>query len=186
MRILVLLLVFIFSSSVQAAEIEDFRGFKRLKDPISLATLKVTTPLGTQANFKQWRGKWVLMNAWASWCAPCVAELPTLFQLAVKNPFPDKLAVIAVSFDANKTQQGVIDYLSERKIGTFAAYMDSGHALEEILKVQGLPVTYLIDPQGNAVADYRGSANWADPKVLQALSFFVNAGNISNKSATSP
>ena len=94
--------------------------------------------------------------------------------------------MIAVSFDAGKTQAQIKDYLIQRKIGEFAAYMDVNHGVEQALKAQGLPVTYLINPTGQVIANYRGGANWSDPKVLQALSFFVNSGTTSNKSATRP
>lgn len=168
-----------------ASEIDAFRGFKRLRTQTDISSVSVITPQGTPTNFQSMNGKWILMNIWATWCAPCIAELPMLNDLAMRKPLAD-LDVIAVSFDSNKSQADVKAFLVQHNIADFASYMDDNFKLSMALKSQGLPMTYLVNPQGRIVAEYRGGANWNDPKVVQALSFFVNSGMTSNTSATKP
>lgn len=181
-----LTLLLSFSLVAEAADWRmKYRGFNMLKTPVDTRGFDFITPQGDIQNVTEWRGNWVLLNAWASWCAPCIAELPDLAQLARNNPFPN-LQIKAVSFDQKRTQAELIDILARRNLGNFAAYMDIDRVFEKALKANGLPRTYLINPDGFIVADYRGAANWLDPKVFQDLSLFVNSGTTSNKSATSP
>lgn len=168
-----------------AADMESFRGFKRLRTAIDVNAVTVVAPQGTVGALSQFRGRWVLMNLWATWCAPCIAELPMLNALAAQRTLPD-LDVIAVSMDINRSQAEIKAFLARHKTGDFASYMDNKLSLSLALKTQGLPMTYLINPDGKIVAEYRGAADWTDPKVVQALSFFVNSGNTANKSPTKP
>jgi len=162
-----------------------YRGLNKLNAPVSVQGYQFKAPNGQIESVNDWQGNWVLLNVWATWCAPCLAELPDLAQLAKNNPFPN-LDVIAVSFDQRRSQGEILRALSRKDLGTFAGYMDINRQFEKKMKPSGLPRTYLINPAGEVVADYRGAANWLDPKVFQDLSLFVNSGNASKISATKP
>ena len=103
----------------------------------------------TLAAFK---GKPVLVNLWATWCAPCVAELPTLDALARSG----KIRVIAVSQDQDATK--VAPFLGQRKV-SLAAYRDPQLGLSLAYKAN-LPLTVLFDAQGREVWRMAGGFAW--------------------------
>jgi thiol-disulfide isomerase/thioredoxin len=115
------------------------------------------------ASFK---GKPLLLNLWATWCAPCVRELPTLAKLAAEKG--DALAVVAVSEDLEGAKM-VQPYLAKRKIGIHP-YHDPNNALMMQLKEASLPVTILYDADGKEVWRVRGGMDWtsAPAKALLA------------------
>ena len=120
----------------------------------------------TLAKFK---GTPVLVNLWASWCAPCIKELPTLQVLEAAQAQDGKLGVIAVSQD--QAPQGSVEaFLAERDLGRFALYHDKDMKLTDALKVQVMPTTVLYDADGKEVWRYVGDLDWtgAEAKALLA------------------
>ena len=184
MRLLSLLLILCLSTLPAHAE-QKYRGFTASQKTLGISAIPFSDPYGRQVTIGSWQGKWLMLNLWATWCAPCVAELPTLERFAYAKHFPN-LAVAAVSLDVDKTGEEINAFLAQRNIGPFAAYRDTTHAMETALRSIGLPMTYLIDPMGKIVATYRGSANWADPAVVQDLNRWINVGTTSNTSPIKP
>lgn len=179
MRLFSLLLVLCLSLSTAFAAQSGFRGFTALPKPLGVSAIPFSDPGGNTVTIGAWQGQWLLLNVWATWCAPCVAELPTLQGLGLSNP---RLQVIAVSFDTGKTTNDINAFLAKRNIGPFAGYMDSTRALQTALRSSGIPMSYLINPQGQIVARYRGAANWADPLVAQDVNRWMSAGAASSAS----
>ncbi len=162
-----------------------FRGLEKLNTPVDASLARLQDPSGATITVQKWQGAWVLLNVWATWCAPCVAELPTLDRFARTHTFPN-LTVIGVSVDANAQPGRIQQFLQMHNIGRFAGYLDSDTMVQELFNASGLPMTYLLNPQGVAVAQYRGGANWLDPKVAQDVKRFMSSGKTANKSPTKP
>ena len=132
-------------------------------------TARFKNPDGGDFDLTKFKGTPVLVNLWASWCAPCVKELPTLQQLEAAQAKGGKLAVIAVSQDM--APQGSVDaFLAERDIGRFAAYHDADIKLTDALRIQVMPTTLLYDSQGKEVWRFIGDQDWngAQAKALLA------------------
>lgn len=186
MRLLSLLLISLIAASPALAEVKmKYRGFAAVESPIGVAAIPFADPNGNQVTIGAWQGKWLLLNVWATWCAPCVAELPNLQKLALTHNMP-QLSVAAVNVDRGKTNGEINAFLAEKKIGGFAGYMDNTRALQTALRSKGIPMSYLIDPNGRIVATYRGAANWVDPMVYVDLKRWIKAGTTSNTSPTYP
>ena len=103
------------------------------------------------------RGKYVLVDFWATWCAPCIAELPRLQEAQAK--YKDKgLVIVGVSLDESKT--AVTDFVKTRNVGWKQIHnATSDGDLVEAFGVKTIPATFLIDPQGKIVRlDLRGPA----------------------------
>jgi thiol-disulfide isomerase/thioredoxin len=126
-------------------------------------------PDGGDVTLAKFKGTPVLVNLWASWCAPCIKELPTLQMLESAQAKDGKLGVIAVSQD-NGPQGSVEAFLGERDLGRFALYHDKDMKLTDALKVQVMPTTLLYDSQGREVWRYVGDLDWtgAEAKALLA------------------
>ncbi len=101
----------------------------------------------------------MLVNLWASWCGPCIKELPTLEALEVDQARNGALAVVAVSQDS-ESQSTVAAFLKDKKIGSFAAYHDPEMALTDMLGVQVMPTTILYDSAGKEVWRFTGDMDW--------------------------
>ena len=127
------------------------------------------SPDGGDFSLAKFKGVPVLVNLWASWCAPCVKELPTLQKLEEAQALNGQLGVIAVSQDM--APQGSVDaFLASKKISRFAAFHDKEMALSSALGVQILPTTVLYDGEGKEVWRFVGDMDWtsAEAKALLA------------------
>lgn len=114
------------------------------------------------------RGRYVLLNVWASWCGYCIVELPGLQEL--KDRYADKgLDVVAVSVDADKGIESIGRFLENRGIGDVALNHDYANEVQRSLPVNVLPVSFLIDPEGRVLYSFGGSTNWMSSA---ALAFF--------------
>jgi thiol-disulfide isomerase/thioredoxin len=119
-------------------------------------------PDGDTVTFASFQGKPLLLNLWATWCGPCVKEMPALDALAARQG--DKLQVIALSQDTGGREK-VDAFLSKAKIGKLEAYMDPKLAVMGDLHVEVLPTTILFDAQGREVWRVTGELDWQGPKA---------------------
>lgn len=125
-------------------------------------------PDGGEMSLADFEGVPVLVNLWASWCAPCIKELPTLEQLEQAQAVDGQLGVIAVSQDmAPKTS--VDAFLADKGLGRFAAFHDPKMALSAALGAQVLPTTVLFDRQGREVWRYVGDLDWTSAEAEKLL-----------------
>jgi thiol-disulfide isomerase/thioredoxin len=113
-------------------------------------------PAGEPASLQDFRGKPVLLNLWATWCAPCVAEMPTLDELAASR---GDIEVLAVSQDMGGADK-VDAFFAERKFRMLEPYLDPELALMTGLKVDTLPTTILYDASGREVWRMTGMEDW--------------------------
>jgi len=114
----------------------------------------------------QLHGKLVVLNVWATWCAPCRRELPSLQRLAEKLD-PKRFAVIGLSVDDDEHLPR--EYLIDRKI-ELVSYIDLQMTIaRDVLGVQVYPDTYLIAADGRLLLNIEGEREWDSPQVIAAL-----------------
>lgn len=111
------------------------------------------------------RGQVVLLNFWASWCPPCVAEIPSLERLHQRLG-PRGLYILGVSVDADRAAYE--SFLRDNKI-TFANYRDPDRRLSTLYGTFMYPETFIIDRQGRLVRKIIGPLEWDDPQVVEFL-----------------
>jgi thiol-disulfide isomerase/thioredoxin len=131
-------------------------------------------PDGGEISLAEFRGTPVLVNLWATWCAPCVKELPTLNALARKHAKDGALGVIAVSQDMGP-QGSVEAFLAKLKVDDLSAYHDPKMALSGALKARVMPTTILYDAQGREVWRYVGDLDWNGPEAARLLADIPSA-----------
>jgi thiol-disulfide isomerase/thioredoxin len=123
-------------------------------------------PDGEQTSLAELSGKPVVLNLWATWCAPCVKELPTLDRLSEAQK---DISIVAVSQDT-APHASVEAFLRAHKIGDVAAYQDSKMALSGALGPDTvLPTSILYDAHGREVWRYVGDLDWTSSEAAKLL-----------------
>ncbi|WP_245465350.1 TlpA disulfide reductase family protein, partial [Mesorhizobium sp. M7A.F.Ca.CA.004.05.2.1] len=139
--------------------------------PQSLKSLAFNGPDGKPMTLADHAGKTVLLNLWATWCAPCRAEMPALDALQ-KEKGSDSFEVVAVNVDAGDDVKPK-KFLSDTGVATLGYYRDSTMTLFNDLKKRGLalglPVTMLIDGEGCLIAHMNGPAEWSGPDARRLV-----------------
>ena len=123
-------------------------------------------PDGDLIRLAEFKGSPLLVNLWASWCAPCVKELPTLDALAKARD--GKLGVITVSEDM-APHSSVVAFLNNLNVETLGSYHDPKMALMGALGAQVLPTTVLFDSEGREVWRYVGDLDWTGAEAAELL-----------------
>jgi len=119
---------------------------------------------GHRLTLAQYRGRYVLLNLWATWCNPCVRELPALAGLKTALP-AGRVVVLAVNVGrADATQTAA--FLDRHQASGLGVYLDSDIALMRAFDAYGLPFTVLIDPEGREVARAFGPSDWRAPAAV--------------------
>lgn len=132
------------------------------KTPKAAPKVTLTDAAGGRHALDAFKGRYVLLNLWATWCAPCVAELPALARLQAHAP---GLRVLAVNMDRAGVDAGA--FLKSHQAGTLRAWRDADMAMMRSFTAYGLPMTVLIDPEGKVIARAEGPAEWATPEAVK-------------------
>lgn len=138
--------------------------FTASESPVAVPQVAFNDARGHRISLAQFKGRYVLLNLWATWCAPCVRELPALAHLhsAVAN---GRFQVVAVDIGRG----GAADarsFLAAHDAGALDTYVDSNLALLRAFGAYGLPLTVLIDPKGREIGRALGPATWDTPESL--------------------
>ena len=128
---------------------------------------------GKTATLAQFRGKVVVLNLWATWCAPCVKEMPELDRLQGMFPAKD-LAVVTVSMDM-AGWRAVEPFWEKRGLKNIAPYLDKKNALALGFKARGLPLTVIYDRQGKEVARIAAPAKWDAKPAIDLIAVLVGS-----------
>ena len=112
----------------------------------------------------QLRGKPVLLNFWASWCAPCVEEMPSLVQL--QKQMGDKVTVLAVSIDSD--ENAYRQFIRDHNIDLLTAW-DPKKISSELYGTFKYPETYVVDRNGVIRRKFIGAIDWTNPEIIDYL-----------------
>ena len=121
---------------------------------------------GRPTSLAAFRGRPVLVNLWATWCGPCVVEMPSLDALAAREA--SDVQVIAISQDTNG-RQGVTDFFRARNFTRLEPYLDGEMRLMSALGIDTLPTTILYDRDGEEVWRMTGMADWHGERARRLL-----------------
>ncbi len=142
-------------------------GFKYLKNSENkpeLAPVVFTDKDGKDVGLEGFKGRYVVLNLWATWCGPCVNELPALAKLKAALP-EDRFAVVAVDLEKNDAGK-VSDFLAGHQAGALTVYVDQKLGLMKAFTAYALPLTVIVDPAGHEIARAVGPEAWDDPKAV--------------------
>jgi thiol-disulfide isomerase/thioredoxin len=132
------------------------------KTPKTAPDVHFTDVAGNRHALDAFRGRYVLLNLWATWCGPCVNELPALARL---SRFAPGLRVVAVD-TADRSTVDAAGFLKSHDAAALVPYRDSETVMMKSFTAYGLPMTVLIDPSGKIVAKAEGPAEWSSPEAV--------------------
>jgi thiol-disulfide isomerase/thioredoxin len=122
---------------------------------------------GNPKRFADYAGKVLVVNLWATWCAPCIKEMPSLARLARALP-ADRFQVLAISLD-RAGPKAVQEFWTKLNVQGLEPMIDPTTKLGFALKAQGMPTTLILNPQGQEVARVAGALEWDSPPIVARL-----------------
>ena len=126
-------------------------------------------PDGGEVRLATFRGRPLLVNLWATWCGPCIVEMPSLDALAGRQSAGQGLQVVAISQDSTDGRQKVTDFFAAHHFQHLEPYLDSEMGLMFGLGLDTLPTTILYDSQGREVWRMVGMADWQSERIARLL-----------------
>ena len=126
--------------------------------PLRAAEFSMTDTAGKSHKLSQYKGKWVLVNFWATWCPPCLEEIPDLIELHENKK--NNLVVLGVALDYRNGEQ-VKDF-ADSMLVSYPIILGDRKMAAQVGPVDGLPTTYLYNPQGKLVAHQLGAITRVD------------------------
>lgn len=122
-----------------------------------------------------YQGKYILLNFWATWCAPCKKEMPQLSQLQTELGGVD-FEVVTIATGRN-SPKGIQKFFDEQGIKNLPRHQDPKQALASQMGIFGLPITVLIDPEGREIARMRGEADWSSENAKAVVAAVLGRDN---------
>ncbi|MEO5511379.1 MAG: TlpA disulfide reductase family protein [Longimicrobiales bacterium] len=133
-----------------------------------LPSYEVYSLLGDTIDIRDYKGSVVVLNVWATWCGPCVREMPALERLH-QTLGPKGLEIIAVSVDTTPNADALVASFRDRFALTFPLLRDPSGHIEQRLGVQGFPTTFIIDRRGRIIEKLIGARGWDSTAMVAKL-----------------
>jgi len=156
------------SPTMAIAHDPESHGFRLVTFKRSIAAPEFTLKdlAGDSVKLEQLRGNYILLNFWATWCPPCVKEMPSMERL--QQHFKDKsMQVIAVSLD-KEPEAVVAEFVARLKL-TFPVLLDPEGIVSGPYGASALPSTFIVNPEGRVIAAAKGERDWSSD---EAISYF--------------
>ncbi len=169
--------MFVFVQSCQLPEsgLEGYSkgSLKKLtsrENPPAQPLSTFTTTDGRELTLEDLRGKTVLVNIWATWCAPCIKEMPSLDRLQALRG-GDDFVVVTISIDRTKYEPA--KFFTDNNIETLVPWHDGTFGIPGKLVLRGYPTTVIYNASGREVAILEGEADWDSPEALALVDYLI-------------
>ncbi|MFB2654080.1 TlpA family protein disulfide reductase [Shewanella seohaensis] len=141
-------------------------GFIEMQHARGVPEVPFIDEAGQTHSLKQHQGKLTLVNLWATWCVPCLREIPELQKL--QQQYVDKnIAIVPISID--EEVKDVRPFLNQHGFNNYRTWLDPDKNIEQIIPANVVPATYVFDAKGNLVGFVRGYLDWTDKEVAPYL-----------------
>lgn len=174
-RFLAMMALLAMATATAAAAAPAFRGavgeFIAADPPRPAPTVVFQDAGGRELGFADFRGKVVVVNLWATWCAPCVREMPALERLRQKLAGSEAV-VLAISSDRGGARQ-VEPFLKKHGVEGLGVWLDPKGAVPRAFGARGLPTTIILDREGREVGRLEGDAEWDGEAALALVRHYL-------------
>ncbi len=156
--------------------VDEMAGFQALIPPISTEGLEFLDKDGQSLELSAFHGRVVLINFWATWCAPCLAEMPSLnrLQIALGNEDLAGADFQVITIATGRNENADIDsFFTNQSISHLTRYRDPNLRLALALGAGSLPTTVLMDRDGSIIARLQGEADWDSEAAVRLIERLV-------------
>lgn len=145
----------------------EMRGLAIHEEPVAASALPFLRADETEGTLADYAGRHVVLNFWATWCAPCREEMPSLqnLQTALGG---DDFAVVTLATGRNPPQ-AIRRFFEETGVTDLPQYRDINQQIAREMGVFGLPITVILNPEGQEIARLRGDAHWDSPEAIALI-----------------
>ena len=141
-----------------------------LENPPAQPNMVFTSPNGTEMRLSDYKGKVILVNIWATWCAPCIAEMPMLNDLQVARRGAN-FEVVTISLD--RTAAEAEAWLRKNKIDNLPIWHDGTYNVSAKLALPGLPTSIFYNKSGREIARIPGEVDWTSEEALALVDYLL-------------
>ena len=166
MRFLIIFIFFVSNSF--ASEVKDIKNLVINEDLIKYDGLTFLDEKNKQLNLNEFKGNLILLNFWATWCAPCKEEMPSL-DLLHKYESLNNLKIFPINVGQDNIEKA-LNFFDDLKIKNLEPYFDSPVTLAKKFSLRGIPTSILFNKEGYEFARIIGSINFEDKKFIKWLS----------------
>ncbi|MEI9982508.1 MAG: TlpA disulfide reductase family protein [Aliidongia sp.] len=142
-------------------------GFQRAASTGAAVEAAFLDEDGKPTDLSRFKGHVTLVNLWATWCSPCVREMPSLERLRAARE-NDHFVVATISEDTQGAS-AVDAFFAKNGLAGLPRYLDPKDALSHAFKINGLPTTLLLDSDGHEIGRFEGEADWDGPAALRLI-----------------
>jgi len=154
-------------AALEDLRVGDMRKLVFHETPEAVPLVAFEDESGADMDLSAYAGKYTLVNFWATWCAPCRHEMPSLAALQAELG-GDTFEVVTIATGRNAPPQ-IDRFFEEIGVDNLPKHRDPSQALARQMAVLGLPITVLLDPEGNEIARLRGDADWASDEAMALI-----------------
>ncbi len=165
--IIFLIFIIIFPSISQATEGVPLNNMVINENPTPISSIKFEDISGSVIDLKDYTGKLVILNFWATWCAPCKKEMPSLDKLYQSSKF-NNLIIFAINTEQPNPEK-TKKFFSNLNIEKLNIFFDKNLNFVKYFKLRGVPTTILINKDGEEFARIIGEVNFQDKKFVKWL-----------------
>ncbi len=146
----------------------------RFVEPAPVPDTVFTHADGGEYTLAQFEGKHIVLNFWATWCAPCRKEMPMLSELQAEFG-GDSFEIVTIATGRNELA-GIRRFFDEIEVDNLPIYLDPRQKLAREMGVLGLPVTLVLDPEGNEIGRMIGDAEWNGDSAKAIVKALIDEG----------
>ncbi|MEJ6747786.1 MAG: TlpA disulfide reductase family protein [Yoonia sp.] len=159
------------TADLEALRVGDMRKLVFHSEAIAGTDVAFLSEDGTEMTLADFNGKYITLNFWATWCAPCRKEMPELSALQT-DLGSDTFQVVTVATGRNPLP-AMKKFFDEIGIDNLPLHTDARQSFARSMGVLGLPVTLIMDPDGNEIARLQGEADWSSDSAVAIITTLI-------------
>ena len=156
-------------------QVGDMRGLVIHETPVETSGLPFVQADETEGTLADYAGQHVLLNFWATWCAPCREEMPSL--QALQDTLGGESFQVVTLATGRNPPQAIRRFFEEEGVTTLPQYRDINQQIAREMGIFGLPITVVLNPEGQEIARLRGDAHWDSPEAIAMLEALMASGS---------
>lgn len=162
------------TAALEALREGDMKKLNFHAAPAAAPLTEFTRADGSTGTLADFQGRYVVLNFWATWCAPCRAEMPTLANLQSEMQ-SDRFEVVTIATGRN-APHAMAKFFDEIGVDNLPLHTDPKSALARAMGVFGLPITVILDPEGREIARLLGDAHWDSESAKAIITALTGGG----------